>query len=432
MNNEEQVIKDGYEAVGKEESDEEKDVLAYDETDFKRSLTNTEKMLLNHEGVLSGSHFNEIHLYNELDKLSPDLSEKESYSELLYLLKEDYSHEVKTLVNFDDAVHVGLKRPDGSMEQTINPIRYVILLDASGSMYGQVNGISKMEIAKKSIGAFAEALPSASSISLSVYGHKGTNRQKDKELSCESTEEVYSGPFNKQTFNESVKKIQPSGWTPIALALQSIKNHADSNEKLIAYVVSDGIETCGGDPVHVVKELKKSGIDITVNIIGFDMDHNGQRLLKEVSDEGNGEFRNVQSQDELDTYLRQQYELQQFEWSNWKDSGVKQAIQVSDRKKLEVTDIENNIKEIASREYKNLANAQEYLEKTFIESTDHSDGITALITDRYYTITKYATDTSKSIRSHISTNASKEIKQYNEEGNEKVNENFHNKMNVNE
>ena len=193
-------------------------------------------------------------------------------------------------------------------------------------------------------------------------------------------------------------------------------------------MVSDGIETCGGDPVKVVKELKEEGIDITVHIIGFDMDDKGQKLLKEVSDEGNGKFINVYSKEELDKYLRQQYELQQSEWSNWKDSGVNRSLQVSDGKKLEVVHIENKIKDIASTEYSNLTKANEYLKRTLTESNLNFNEIESLNMDRYHTISKYATDTSESIRSNISTNNSEVIKEYNEVGNEKVNEAIINKV----
>jgi len=434
-NNEEQTITDDKSViVEKNESDEEGEnqPLPYDESDFKRPLTDVEKMMLDYNGIYSGSNYSEEDLYKKIDQLPPNLTEQEYYDKLLNLLKEDYSSEVETLVNFDDVINVNLERPDENIDTTIKNIRYVILLDASGSMFGQINGITKMEAAKESIEEFAQGLPSDSSISLRAYGNKGSNKQEDKLLSCSSTEEVYSGNFNKEEFNKSLGSIQPSGWTPIALALESIKNDINDNEKVIVYVVSDGIETCGGDPVEVVKELKESGIDITVNIIGFDIDDNGQRLLKEVSDEGNGEFKNVNSQQELNKYLRQQYEVQQYKWSNWKDSGVEQATQISDEKKLQIVDIEDEIKNIANTEYEHLINAHAYLEKTFEESNIDFDEIASLINERYSEISKYARDTSESIRSNIMMNNSEEIRNYNEEGDNKVNENIIEKSKVNE
>jgi Ca-activated chloride channel homolog len=431
-NNEEQIVNENNGETGKDENNEEEEQPAYDENEFKRPLTNTEQMLLEREGIYSSSKFYEMDLYKKIEQLPSNLTEKDYYNEFLDLLKEDYSHEVTTLINFDDAINVELERPDESINKPINNLRYFILLDASGSMLGQINGTTKMEVAKESIEKFSKGLPADSSISLKVYGHKGSNQETDKQLSCSSTEEVYNGDFNKQLFNESLGKVQPSGWTPIALALESIKTGISENEKIVVYVVSDGIETCGGDPVNVVKELKKSGIDITVNIIGFDIDDTGQRLLKEVSDEGNGEFTNVNSKVDLDRYLRQQYELQQYNWSSWKDLGVNRSVSVSDEKKMKIVEIEKEIKNTALTEHNNLILAKEYLEKTFNESNIEFDKILSLISDRYYQILKYATDTSNSMRSNIAKNTTEKLNEYNLEGNEKVNENLSEQSNLNE
>ena len=87
---------------------------------------------------------------------------------------------------------------------------------------------------------------------------------------------------------------------------------------MIVYVVSDGIETCNGDPVKAAKDLVSSDIQTVVNIIGFDVDNEGQKLLKNVASAGNGEFTYVQSERDLKRYLRAQYEEIQQAWLDWK------------------------------------------------------------------------------------------------------------------
>lgn len=69
------------------------------------------------------------------------------------------------------------------------------------------------------------------------------------------------------------------------------------------------------------------------------------------------------------------------------------------------------MKDIASTEYSNLTKANEYLKRTLTESNLNFNEIGSLIMDRYHTISKYATDTSESIRSNISTNNSEVIKE---------------------
>ena len=406
--------------------------LTYDKDDFKRPLISTEKMLLEKEGILSGSNYNEDNLLREIKQLSPNLTAQEYYEELLTLVKEDYSDGVKGLVNFDSEINVSLEKPDENVSVDINNIGYYILLDASGSMYGQVNGISKMEAAKNSIKKFAEGMPAAANISLRVYGHKGSNQEQDKELSCKSTDEVYNGLFNKETFSESLKMVQPKGWTPIALALESIKDDAVLYDRSFIYLVSDGIETCDGDPVKIVKELKDAGINVSVNIIGFDIDDEGQKLLKEISDEGNGEFTNVNSEQELDDYLRQQYELQQLNWSTWQNSGTDLVRTINDQRKVQLYEIVKDIKDKALVENNHLIKTLDGLQISHNISDDQINKLSSLINERYSLILNYATETNETILISLMNNASTKIDEYNNQANEKAEENLLKRKALNE
>jgi Ca-activated chloride channel homolog len=158
----------------------------------------------------------------------------------------------------------------------------------------------------KAVKQFAADLPKEANVSLRVYGHKGSNQEKDKELSCKSTEVVYNlKTFDEASFQQSLNQFQPTGWTPLAASMQAAKADLEKvsgeNTKNILYVVSDGIETCGGDPVAVAKDLHESNIQAEVNIIGFDVDNEGQQQLKAAADAGGGAFRLVNTTQELET-----------------------------------------------------------------------------------------------------------------------------------
>ncbi|MEW9034060.1 MAG: VWA domain-containing protein, partial [Planifilum fimeticola] len=179
-----------------------------------------------------------------------------------------------------------------------------ILLDASGSMAGRVSGGVKMDLARKAIRNFVSQLPEDARVALRVYGHKGSNQQKDKALSCKSTEVVYPlGAYDESSFQDSLNQFRPTGWTPLAAAMEQAKNdlrgNTGENVENIIYVVSDGIETCGGDPVKAAKELHRSEIQAIVNIIGFDVDDAGQRALKKVAEAGGGTYQTARSGTEL-------------------------------------------------------------------------------------------------------------------------------------
>ncbi|KFN01971.1 hypothetical protein [Bacillus clarus] len=96
-----------------------------------------------------------------------------------------------------------------------------ILLDASGSRAGKIDGKMKMNIAKEAIQQFVSNLPETVNVSLRVYGHKGSNEEKDKELSCGAIENVYTlQKYNQSTFRKSLDGFQPVGWTPLAEAIK--------------------------------------------------------------------------------------------------------------------------------------------------------------------------------------------------------------------
>lgn len=94
-------------------------------------------------------------------------------------------------------------------------------------------------------------------------------------------EEIFQGRGEQvEKIKTVLEGIKPAEWTPIANALDSVKEDIDpETTDSVVYVVSDGIETCGGDPVKVAKELHQSEVKTVVNIIGFDVDNEGQKLL---------------------------------------------------------------------------------------------------------------------------------------------------------
>ena len=220
-------------------------------------------------------------------------------------------------------------------EKKEGPLNVAILLDASGSMAGKVSGTDKMTAAKEALKKFAGGLPEDANVMLRVYGHKGSNADKDKKVSCESTEVMYPlGAYNEGTFQQSLAKFKPTGWTPLAASIEAAEKDLQGKEgNNVIYIVSDGIETCDGNPVEAAKKLHESNIKAEVNIIGFDVDNEGQQQLKAVAAAGGGEFQSVSSQkelfDEVDSNWSKAMHDASINWSssmdsssvNWSSSG---------------------------------------------------------------------------------------------------------------
>jgi Ca-activated chloride channel family protein len=194
-------------------------------------------------------------------------------------------------------------------EETKAAEKAIILLDASSSMLLQADGKVKMDIAKDAVKSFAQTIGQTSEVSLVVYGHKGSESDADKEISCSGVEEVYPmGQYSKKEFHEAVDSFESNGWTPLAGAIQKTAEMSSGYDGATTiYIVSDGAETCDGNPVQASKNLIQQNNSNTVNIIGFDVDGKTENQLKAVAEAGNGEYFKADNPEELKNTI-------QYEW----------------------------------------------------------------------------------------------------------------------
>jgi len=286
----------------------------------KKAATEIEGILKQEPGPFSGKEISMDKLHQELDQLPDDMKADEAYTHLVNQVGEDYQSVAKKIENFDPSYQVdgfekkggdGKEQADGDKEK--KQLHIEILLDASGSMAGKVNGKVKMEEAKEAIEDFVSDVPKDAKISLRVYGHKGSNAQKDKAVSCDSAEVIYPhGAYKKDAFSKALDQVEPTGWTPLAKAMngakQDLASETGKDVKNVVYVVSDGKETCGGDPVKEAQKLHKSEIEAVVNIIGFDMDASSRQALKKVAEAGGGFYESAKTGEDILRIFRENRE----------------------------------------------------------------------------------------------------------------------------
>jgi len=389
-----------------------------------RELTEQEKELLRYPGIYSGDQYDEAKVNEALDELPDNLTEEQYMEELIHLLSEDYHEEMETLLHFDPSVEVNLDRPDESVDTPIlKKAHYAILIDASGSMKAMAGNKNRMDAAKEAVMEFAGQVPEEATISMRVYGHKGSGSDADKKLSCSSSENLYNGTFDKGNFDKALDKIKPAGWTPIGLALESVQEDIPEDaDDVVVYVVSDGIETCGGDPVKAAKELAAADVETVVNIIGFDVDNEGQKLLKEVADAGNGEFTYVNSEQELKKYLRAQYEELQKAWLEWKEQGKAKAMELKEEKKKLASDTKESMKEKSNREKERMKKALTHLKGRFDDHNHPVYNLYPRIVDYGNAKWRYAVDTGNAAWSDSVDKGNKKWSDIVDEGNKKIGE----------
>ncbi|MBB6673770.1 VWA domain-containing protein [Cohnella nanjingensis] len=390
-------------------------------SEAQTSLTD-EQILMKSPGRFAGSNYDEQKVQEALDQLSSDLTADQYTEELLLLLAEDYRPYVTTFMNFETEVKVNNERPNDKITLPASKKLHIsLLLDASGSMKAQINKKSKMDSAKEAIQSFADKLPKNAEVSLRVYGHKGTGDQKDKQVSCSSTEEIFHGQGDQtDQIKEVLQGIKPAGWTPIANALKSVKQDINpETTDSIVYVVSDGIETCGGNPVQVAKELNQSKVKTVVNIIGFNVDNEGQKLLRQVATSGGGEFISVDNDEALKNYLNKAYDKLRGEWTLWKEKGEGDANIQKEQKQGAINQTQETMQRLANTENANLLAALKYLETKNGKDFPRSE-LSQKITERKNFAWTYARDTGKQLYDEVSKSGKKVYDDIKEEGDRNV------------
>ena len=144
-----------------------------------------------------------------------------------------------------------------------------LILDASGSMWAKLGGSTRIEVAKDALGKIIDDLSERKGIAvgLRVYGHR-TNDCKDTKL------EIPIGPMDEKKMKAFIGKIKPKGKTPIAYSLQEAAKDfkKDFTGSKVIILVTDGLESCGGDPCAAAKVLAEKGIVSKIHVVGFGMD----------------------------------------------------------------------------------------------------------------------------------------------------------------
>ena len=193
---------------------------------------------------------------------------------------------------------------DGRPVLSLNDRAVEIVVDASRSMWGQIGGKSKMEIAKSILEEVTYWFPDDLDLALRAYGHTSASEQKN---CADSSLLVPFADGNREAIRYAIAGLQPTGQTPIAFALEQAGRDfgsADSDRAVV--LVSDGIESCGGDPVAAAFALRAQ--DIVVHLIGFGLGSSADAdaaSLQAVASASGGRYVTAGSAEELKSALVQ-------------------------------------------------------------------------------------------------------------------------------
>ncbi len=189
--------------------------------------------------------------------------------------------------------------PD-AMAQSSQGGTLLLVLDVSGSMWGQVDGENKIVIARRVLGDLIDALPDGTEVGVIAYGHR-------READCDDIETVVAvGPLDKDLVKQTVDSLTPRGKTPITKSVQQAFDVlAQTNRTATVILISDGLETCGGDPCAAVRAAKERGIEFILHVVGFDVSGEDVSQLECVAQAGNGRFFSAENAKDLSAALEQ-------------------------------------------------------------------------------------------------------------------------------
>ncbi|HEV2129367.1 MAG TPA: VWA domain-containing protein [Thermomicrobiales bacterium] len=204
----------------------------------------------------------------------------------------------------------GAAAQEGEQETPGPVVNVELVFDSSGSMAQEVApGVTRIEAAKSVLNDVIDAMPEREGVNVGfrVYGHEGSNQEADREESCQSTDLVVPiEGVNKEALREAVARYEPVGWTPITLALQEAAEDFSApqeNERNAVVLVTDGLETCGGDPCAAAEALAQGDVSVTTYVIGFALAEGEQETLQCIADAGGGLNLGAGSAEELNRAL---------------------------------------------------------------------------------------------------------------------------------
>ena len=188
-------------------------------------------------------------------------------------------------------------------------INVELILDASGSMAQRIGGETRMAIAKRVITDVIAAIPEREGIDVGfrLYGHRGDNTAAGKAVSCRSSELLVPiEGLDRAAIERHVDAARPTGWTPLADSLeQAAGDFSPAGPGVVNAVVllTDGLETCDGDPCAVSADLHASSIALTSHVVSFALAPEEEAILSCIAENGGGLLLGAQDADELTAAL---------------------------------------------------------------------------------------------------------------------------------
>jgi Ca-activated chloride channel family protein len=186
---------------------------------------------------------------------------------------------------------------------TLNQCRAdaMFVFDASGSMGTTDYAVKKPRIAHAK-DAMRKVVPEVAplrKLGLIVYGEGEYNDCNSIDLRFRPMADAGNRMI------EAVEGINPRGRTPLTESVRRAAEVLDYTQReSVVVLMTDGEETCGGDPCKVASSLKAAGPKLTIHVIGYREGQNTYFKARCMADLTGGQYFPVSTEEELVKALR--------------------------------------------------------------------------------------------------------------------------------
>lgn len=154
-----------------------------------------------------------------------------------------------------------------------------MVLDVSGSMNAKLEGGTRWKAALAMLEEVVKELPDDANVGLRVYGHRHPSKSAQ---TCTDTELVVPiAKLDRERILKAASKLRPRGETPLIYSSLQAVNDLKAVGGGSVILITDGEESCGGDAKAAAAEIQASGVNVTLNIVGFTL--TGKEVEKELS-----------------------------------------------------------------------------------------------------------------------------------------------------
>jgi hypothetical protein len=142
-----------------------------------------------------------------------------------------------------------------------------IVLDVSGSMNTKLGESTRWDTALAVLKDVASTLPDDLNVGLRVYGHRYPSKSAQ---TCTDTELVVPlAKLDRNRIFETASKLHPRGETPLIRSVEQTVGDLKQAGGGSVILITDGEESCHGDPKAAAARIKASGVKVSLNIVGF-------------------------------------------------------------------------------------------------------------------------------------------------------------------